>query len=89
MANPPETRGVFDVLGAAFRSLPDVEVVVFSPPCGPYSKMGKGKALEDPYAKVTKPAFDALKRIDFKIAIMEQVATVLTKKDAFIMYTDQ
>ena len=72
-----------DVLDVQMRNLPDAECLVSGPPCPPFSKMGRGKAWEDPRATVMLRIIKWIHYLSQKSLVcfvLENVEGILTKR---------
>jgi DNA-cytosine methyltransferase len=68
------------VCGRTERTMPYVDTYVFSPPCQPYSKAGKGAGVADPSrGQLVKHSLKYMKVQKPRLAIMEQVATIMDR----------
>lgn len=78
--NEPESKNIGDIITVDVKKLPDIDVLVYSPPCQAFSAAGRQLGFEDKRGILF---FDALKIIEEKkpkYALMENVKGLTSKK---------
>jgi DNA (cytosine-5)-methyltransferase 1 len=68
-----------DVLSRDVTTLPDVDCYCFSPPCQPFSTAGKGEGEADSRGRLVMQSLNVIKATQPRLAVMENVATMLTR----------